>query len=155
MDFDLWVPLACMLGFVNIIMTVLNKITDGDHEKYHMFDTIPAYIMIGFRLFGFSIFLGGIIKVSLNIKAEDTGLRRYFTQLGILGALYLTFLPALIYLISFIDARYRKETLYFLIEVSRFALNVWLVILSGSKSSAYRKIIDKSFMEKGDKYYWY
>ena len=29
MDFDLYVPLACMLGFVNIIMTLLNKITDG------------------------------------------------------------------------------------------------------------------------------
>jgi hypothetical protein len=28
-DFDLYVPLACMLGLVNIIMTVLNKVTDG------------------------------------------------------------------------------------------------------------------------------
>lgn len=108
MDFDLYVPLACMLGFVNIIMTVLNKITDGDHEKYHMFDTIPAYIMIGFRLLGFAIFLGGIIKVSLNTKAEDTALRRYFTQLGILGTLHLTFLPALIFLITYIEAQYRK-----------------------------------------------
>ena len=155
MDFDLYVPLACMLGFVNIIMTVLNKITDGDHEKYHMFDTIPAYIMIGFRLLGFSIFLGGIIKVTLKIKAEEKGLRRYFIQLGILGSLHLTFLPALIYLINYVDARYRKESLYFLIELTSFGLNFWLVILSGSKSSAYRKIIDKSFMEKGDKYYWY
>ena len=28
-DFDLYVPLACMLGLVNIIMTMLNKISDG------------------------------------------------------------------------------------------------------------------------------
>lgn len=28
-DFDLYVPLACMLGLVNIIMTMLNKIADG------------------------------------------------------------------------------------------------------------------------------
>lgn len=29
MDFDLYVPLACMLGMVNVIMTLLNKVTDG------------------------------------------------------------------------------------------------------------------------------
>lgn len=28
-DFDLYVPLASMLGLVNIIMTMLNKISDG------------------------------------------------------------------------------------------------------------------------------
>lgn len=28
-DFDLYVPLAAMLGLVNIIMTMLNKISDG------------------------------------------------------------------------------------------------------------------------------
>ncbi len=40
-----------------------------------------------------------------------------------------------------------------MIEIVRYLLNVWLAILSGSKSSNYRKIIGKSFMEKGDKYY--
>lgn len=29
MDFDLYVPLTCMLGMVNVIMTLLNKVTDG------------------------------------------------------------------------------------------------------------------------------
>lgn len=59
-DFDLYVPLACMLGLVNVIMTMLNKISDGEHDKYHMYDTIPAYIMIGFRLVGLLVFLIGL-----------------------------------------------------------------------------------------------
>lgn len=73
-----------------------------------MFDTIPAYIMIGFRLLGFSIFLGGIVKVSLSIKSEDTNIRRYIRELGILGTIYLTFVPASMYLITFVDTKYRK-----------------------------------------------
>ena len=28
-DFDLYVPLAALLGMINVIMTTLNKVTDG------------------------------------------------------------------------------------------------------------------------------
>lgn len=68
MDFDIYVPLVCMLGFINIIMTLLTKINDGDHDKYHMYDSIPAYVLIGFRILGFMIFIGGIIKSIVYLK---------------------------------------------------------------------------------------
>lgn len=68
MDFDIYVPLACMLGFINIIMTLLTKINDGDHDKHHMYDSIPAYVLIGFRILGFLIFLGGIIRSLVYLK---------------------------------------------------------------------------------------
>lgn len=67
-DFDLYVPLASMLGMINVIMTTLNKVTDGDHNKYHMFDSVPAYIMVFFRLIGFCVFLAGIIRSFLKLK---------------------------------------------------------------------------------------
>ena len=67
-ELDLYVPLACMLGVVNVIMTMLNKVTDGDVQKYHMFDTIPAYIMLTFRAIGLFIFIGGIIRSHLKVK---------------------------------------------------------------------------------------
>jgi len=68
-DFDIYVPLACMLGFVNIIMTLLTKINDGDHDKHHTYDSVPAYVLIGFRILGFLIFLGGSIKSIVQTKA--------------------------------------------------------------------------------------
>jgi len=57
-----------MLGVINIVMTLLNKIADGNHDKYHMFDTTPAYVMMGFRLFAFLIFCGGIGKSLIVMK---------------------------------------------------------------------------------------
>lgn len=118
-----------------------------------MYDTIPAYIMIGFRLLGFLIFIGGIVKLLITINPTETAIRKYVIELGVLGTIYLTFLPASMYFVTFIDTKYRKEAIYCTIEVIRYLLNVWLVGLSAFKSSTYRKIIDKSFMEKGDKYY--
>ena len=61
-DFDMYVPLAAMLGLVNIIMTMLNKVSDGEHDKYHMFDSIPAYIMLGFRAVALIAYLVGICQ---------------------------------------------------------------------------------------------
>lgn len=67
-DFDLYVPLASMLGMINVIMTTLNKVTDGDHNKYHVFDSVPAYIMVFFRLVGFIIFVVGILRSFIQLK---------------------------------------------------------------------------------------
>jgi hypothetical protein len=67
-DFDIYVPLASILGLVNVIMTVLNKVTDGDHDKFHIYDSVPAYIMLFFKLIGYCIFIGGIIRSILILK---------------------------------------------------------------------------------------
>lgn len=67
-DFDLYIPLASMLGVINIIMTTLNKVTDGNHNKFHVFDSIPAYIMVFFRLIGFGVFVAGIITSFIKLK---------------------------------------------------------------------------------------
>jgi hypothetical protein len=98
-DFDLYVPLASMLGMINVIMTTLNKVTDGDHDKYHIFDTVPAYIMVFFRLVGFGVFVAGIIRSFLTLKNDQIKEFKYFIQLGILGTIYLTFIPISVVLI--------------------------------------------------------
>ena len=69
-DMELYVPLGCMLGFIHVILVVLNKVTDGTHDKYHMFDTIPAYIMLSFRIAAFGLFVWGIIKSIVKLKPE-------------------------------------------------------------------------------------
>ena len=107
-DMDLYVPMGFMLGFVHVILVVLNKVTDGTYDKYHMFDTIPAYIMLFFRIMAFGVFIWGIIKSIVKVKAEDTKLRNYFQHLLVLGGLYLGFLPVGFMLISFMEAAKRQ-----------------------------------------------
>jgi hypothetical protein len=107
-DFDLYVPLASMLGLINIIMSLLNKVTDGEHNKYHMFDTIPAYIMIFFRLLAFSIFVYGVIRSYVKLKADQKQVISYFYKLAILGTIYLTFVPVGFVLVKSVEANYRK-----------------------------------------------
>lgn len=67
-DMDLYVPLGCMLGFIHVILVVLNKVTDGTHDKYHMFDTIPAYIMLFFRIVAFGLFIWGVVRSIVKLK---------------------------------------------------------------------------------------
>ena len=45
------------------------------------------------------------------------------------------------------------EAMFFGVELIRYAISYWLALLAGWKKSAYRSIIDQSFMEKGDKFY--
>ena len=143
-DFDLYVPLACMLGLVNVIMTMLNKIADGEHDKYHMYDTIPAYIMIGFRMVGLLVFLFGVGQSYLTLKKneEEVKVRRYLLQMTVLGVVYLAFVPLGFVIVRFVDSRYKKESMFFGVEFVRFAVSYWLAMLAGWKKSAYRSIID-------------
>lgn len=54
-----------MLGIINLILTLLGKINDGDFDKYHMYDTIPSYLLVFFRVCTVIIFIVGIVKLYL------------------------------------------------------------------------------------------
>lgn len=64
----------------------------------------------------------------------------------IIGITYLAFVPIGFVLIRYVDSRYKKEGMFFSVELVRFAMSYWLALEAGWKKSAYRSIIDKSFM---------
>lgn len=51
-----------MLGMINLVLTLLGKINDGSAEKYHMYDTVPSYILVFFRFVTIPVMLFGVIK---------------------------------------------------------------------------------------------
>lgn len=57
-----------MMGLITVILTLLNKITDGTHDKYHMYDTIPAYLLVFFKVITLFVFVGGCAKTYLASK---------------------------------------------------------------------------------------
>ena len=91
-DQELWVPVGAMMGFIHLILVVINKISDP-HDKYHMFDTIPAYVMLGFRIIAFCVFIVGSIRSIVKLKIGENKLRTYFQHLLWMGSLYMGFVP--------------------------------------------------------------
>jgi hypothetical protein len=66
-DFDIYIPICAMLTFIHILLSLMNKATDGEHDKYHMFDGYPAYVMIAFRLALFGMFIYGFCRTYKNL----------------------------------------------------------------------------------------
>jgi hypothetical protein len=130
-----------------------------------MFDSIPAYIMMGFRavalivvligLFQFWLQLGKSGSSNNNNSSNGSGhrLRQYGWQLSVIGVGYMLFVPVGFVGVRFVGNRYKKEAMFCAMELTRFALNIWLGLLAGWKKSCYRGIIDQSFMEKAEKFY--
>jgi hypothetical protein len=95
-----------MMGLITVILTLLNKITDGTHDKYHMYDTIPAYLLIFFKMITLFVFIGGCIKTYLGTK--ETLIKRFVIQIFALGFFYLSSIPIIVLIIENVPASERK-----------------------------------------------
>ena len=62
--------LVSMLGLINITLTMLGKINDNDHAKFHMYDSIPSYILVFFRIVAVIAFGVGIVYTMYYNKKD-------------------------------------------------------------------------------------
>ena len=101
-NFDLYLPLSnqstiivIMLGLVNVILTILTKLNDGEHDKYHMHDTVPSYILLYFRFMSLGLFLIGIFLTYRSNKANEA-IASFMKKVGVFGSLYFLSLPLMV-----------------------------------------------------------
>lgn len=80
-----------MMGLITVILTMLNKITDGAHDKYHMYDTIPSYLLVFFKFLTIIIFLVGCIKTLYTTK--DNRVKMFMYEVLVLGSFYILTVP--------------------------------------------------------------
>ena len=75
-----------------------------------MYDTIPAYIMIGFRIVGLIVFGVGIGWSWYNLKKDQdkTKVQKYLIQMTILGTVYLAFVPIGFVIVRYVSTRNKK-----------------------------------------------
>jgi hypothetical protein len=148
-DFDLYIPLSnifdnpvTMMGLLNTIVTILNKINDADHDKYHMYDSIPGYLLIGFRCIIMIVYIVGIV---MTYHKSNPKKRPFIVQFGILGLLYVVSLPLLIILTEiFVKERSQKEFLFISVETLKAVSTILLTYMITSKKSSYAKICYRS-----------
>ena len=96
---------------INVILTLLTKINDGDHNKYHMHDTIPSYLLLAFRFMGLIIFVVGIIYTYRGNSQEDNTIS-FVRKIGIIGIIYFLSLPAMILWCSMIHLSDRRWVIF-------------------------------------------
>ena len=141
-----------MMGFINLILTLLGKVNDGDSDKYHMYDTIPSYILVFFRVISLAVFVGGIIKVYLSCK-KNIKVVNFLATYGAMGAIYFLTLPTVMLLATFISPSSRKQIVFFSVELIKNLTNLALTFFISSKHSHYRAIKhgSQSFFQEGNK----
>lgn len=134
--------LVTMLGLLNTIVTILNKINDSDHDKYHMYDSVPGYLLIGFRCIIMMVYVVGII---ITYRGSVPKKRPFILQFGILGLIYVLSLPLLIILTEhFISERNQKEFLFISVESLKTISTMLLTYMVTSKKSSYAKVCYRS-----------
>ena len=154
-EFDLYIPLISMLGLINLILTLLGKVNDGDSDKYHMYDTIPSYLLVFFRVVTVAILLIGIIKTYSENKGNEK-ITRFYIRFSILGGCYFLSLPAIMILATWIPVSSRKMIVFICVEMVKNFVNLALTWMVSSKKSMYSSIRanSTSFMEKDNKLLW-
>ncbi len=152
-DFDLYIPLQAMMGMANVILTLLGKIADGEHDKYHMFDTIPSYILVVFKFIYLFVFVGGCVKTLLENK-KKIEIHNFYKSYLILGSLYIFSMPLLMYLITYTSSVNRKQIFFIIFELIKNAINFILVYMVSYTKSAYQQVNmeARSFMDDSFKY---
>lgn len=80
------------MGFMNILVTVLSKIGHS-HDRHHLFDSVSGYLMIGFRVIIFIVFLGGIFVTFREVRHN---LKMFLLKFALLSGLYLASMPLIV-----------------------------------------------------------
>lgn len=101
-----------MLGLINLVLTMLGKINDGDHDKYHMYDTIPSYMLVFFRICTLLVFIIGIIKLYRDCKGNKH-IVGFLANYGFMGGIYFLSLPAIMLLAVILPVSARKQIVFF------------------------------------------
>lgn len=100
-----------MLGLINLILTLLGKINDGDSDKYHMYDTIPSYLLVFFRVCTVFIFVVGLIRLYLENR-KNQSILAFLTNFGFMGSIYFLSLPAIMLIAVVLPVSSRKQIVF-------------------------------------------
>lgn len=145
-----------MLGIINLILTLLGKINDGDSDKYHMYDTIPSYLLVFFRIVTVIIFAVGIIKLCCYDCKKNKQAISFLANFGFMGGVYFLSLPVIMLIANFLPYTSRKQIVFFSVECIKNSVNLMLTWMVSSKKSAYKNIRQsgQSFFQSENKLLW-
>lgn len=51
---------AIFMSVLNFALTFMNQLNNDNHDKYHMYDSLPGLIMVGFRVLVVVLLIAGV-----------------------------------------------------------------------------------------------
>jgi len=112
---------------MNAVMTLLTKIQTGIHDRHHIFDNITGFVLIGFRLIIFVVFVGGIINTYIKSRPKVKSFVLIFT---LFGGLYIAAMPIIVLIgNTFISAKDRHEFVFVAMEGLKCATNIGMSMM--------------------------
>jgi hypothetical protein len=150
---ETYTPMAVVMGFLNCVVTIMNKLNDDSHDKYHMYDSLPGGIMVGIRLLTLIIFLiGSVITYRNCVESKQKRVFMIWFVTG--GFIYLVSMPILMFVTEvLIREKQQREFLFLIVELTKIISTMLLTHMVTSDRSHYNKINlrNYSFLPSSDK----
>jgi hypothetical protein len=128
-----------MWGIINLILTLLGKINEGDSNRYHMYDSAPSIMLAWFRLVNVLCFFVGIVGLSRKL-AKTPYNSKFLMRFTVLGTVYFLSLPGTLLLVNYLPPSSRKQIVFFALEVIKNVVNLMLTWMLSSTRSNYSNI---------------
>jgi hypothetical protein len=134
------------------MLTMLGKINEGNFEKYHMYDSIPSYMLIFFKLIAVIAFIIGLYQL-LSKNRKDGPILKFMINFSCLGFVYFLSLPVMMIFVAYMAPSSRKQVVFLSVEIMKSFVNAVMTWMICSKSSSYSciKHETQSFFQAGRK----
>jgi hypothetical protein len=137
---------------LNLLLTLMCKINEGEWDKYHMYDTIPSYLLVVFRILSVLVFMAGIVMLYLKTY-KHLQIMRFLASFSLLGAVHFLSLPAIMVLANLLPPPSRKQIVFFSVELIKNSTNLLVTWMMASRSSQYSRVKQsgQSFFQENNK----
>lgn len=98
-NFDIYIPLAVLIGIIHMMIIGLSKLTDDESHKFHQYGGFVGWIIVVLRLGMFIYFLFGI-RDTLNAAREKVKIFIY--KFTVFGSVYFLAFPIILFITAFI-----------------------------------------------------
>ena len=105
--------MAIVIACLNCVTSIMNKLNDDSHDKYHMYDSLPGGLMVGMRVLALGTFL---IGAGITWSKSSNDKRIFLWKFISCSLAYLSSMPLLLLVCELaIDEKQRKEFMFIMV----------------------------------------
>jgi hypothetical protein len=101
---------VAFLVLINISLSLMTQVSTSSHDVHHTYDAATGSALLWVRAV---VGVGFVISICLTYKESRFRVRTFLPKFGVLGTLYIFFMPAMVYIANrLIPAKDRNEIVF-------------------------------------------